>query len=82
MEKLVETDANGRLTLGKNYAHMRFLVEEENGLVRLTKAIVISEHEAWLLKNPEAKKSIKKGLADSKAGRTKRDAIDLDKYEF
>ena len=80
-ERLIEADGQGRLSLGRSYAHNRFLVRDDDGYLMLTKAVVIGEHEAQLLRNPKVRDAIEEGLADAKAGRTQRNAVDLDKYE-
>lgn len=70
MTKTIQTDSQGRLNLGKKYASSTFLVEivdEED--ILLKKAAVIPERELWLLKDPEALKSIHRGLKDAKDGK-------------
>ena len=67
MTKTLQTDSQGRLNLGKRYASSIFLVEvvDDEDLL-LKKAAVIPERELWLLKDPEALKSIHRGIEDAK----------------
>lgn len=67
MTKTLQTDSQGRLNLGKRYASSTFLVEvvDDEDLL-LKKAAVIPERELWLLKDPEALKSIHRGIEDAK----------------
>lgn len=67
MTKTLQTDSQGRLNLGKRYACSTFLVEvvDDEDLL-LKKATVIPERELWLLKDPEALKSIHRGTEDAK----------------
>jgi hypothetical protein len=78
MERIVETDSKGRLTLGKQFANARFIVEEEDGDVTLRRAIVVSEREMWLYHNPTAWSKVEQGLSEAREGKLKRNAIDLD----
>ena len=67
MTKTIQTDSQGRLNLGKRYASSTFLVEVvDNEDIILKKAVVIPERELWLLKDPEALKSVHKGLKEAK----------------
>ena len=67
MTKTLQTDSQRRLNLGKRYASSTFLVEvvDDEDLL-LKKAAVIPERELWLLKDPEALKSIHRGIEDAK----------------
>lgn len=65
-------DDRGRLLLGADYANKSYLVEEkENGEIVLIPAITIPVREKWLFDNKKALESVKRGLDDAKAGRTK-----------
>jgi hypothetical protein len=67
MTKTIQTDSQGRLNLGRKYASSTFIVEvvdEEEFLLK--KAAVIPERELWLLKDPDALKSVHKGLKEAK----------------
>ncbi|MDX8430246.1 MAG: hypothetical protein SNF33_00315 (plasmid) [Candidatus Algichlamydia australiensis] len=65
----VQTDAKGRLNLGKKYALNTFIIEEKDGEFLLRKAAIIPEKDLWLLKNPEALKEVEKGLKDAREGK-------------
>lgn len=79
MTKTLQTDAQGRLNLGKRYASSTFLVEEiDDEDLLLKKAAVIPERELWLLKDPEALKSVHRGMEDAKSNRLH----DVDPKEF
>ncbi|MGE3953820.1 MAG: hypothetical protein AB7F31_01295 [Parachlamydiales bacterium] len=68
MEKLVESDGKGRLTLGTKYAYLRFIVEEKDGDLVLKKVVVVPEKELWLYQNPEAFRLVQEGLEQAKRG--------------
>jgi len=81
MQHLVELDSRRRITLGRlgKPEHDRYLVHEEpDGTLVLTPAVVMSAHEAALLRHPELVEQIKADLADpsaalsSSAGRRER----------
>lgn len=81
MQHLVELDSRRRITLGRlgNPEHDRYLIHEEpDGTLVLTPAVVMSAHEAALLRHPELVEQIKADLADpsttlsSSAGRRER----------
>ena len=76
-----QSDSKGRINLGATYAEQRFLIIEEDDRIILEKAVVLPERELWLHKNPKAKRAVEKGLDEAKKGKTKKNAIDLDKYE-
>ncbi|MCB1085052.1 MAG: hypothetical protein KDK60_03010 [Chlamydiia bacterium] len=80
MTKTLQTDAQGRLNLGKKYASSTFLVEvvDDSDLL-LKKAAVIPERELWLLKEPDARESIHKGLEDAKKKRLRK--VDPKEYD-
>ena len=82
MEQLVSTDDKGRMSLGKSYAKMYFLMHKrENGNIELVKAAIIPEKELWLHYNPKAKKSVLLGIEQAKEGKGKKNAINLDAYD-
>ena len=81
MSQLVELDARRRVALGRlgNPEHSRYLVTEHpDGTLLFTPAVVMSAHEAALLRHPELVEQIKADLADpsraapSKARRPRR----------
>lgn len=65
--ELVELDGRRRVALGKigNAEHTRYLVtEESDGTIILTPAVVMTQHEAALLRQPELVAKIKADKAD------------------
>lgn len=67
MSHLVELDARRRVALGKlgNPEHTRYLVTEHpDGTLMLTPAVVMTAHEAALLRHPEIIAQVESGLAD------------------
>lgn len=70
MQHLVELDSRRRITLGRlgKPEHDRYLVNEEpDGTLVLTPAVVMSAHEAALLRHPELVEQIKSDQADPSA---------------
>jgi hypothetical protein len=67
-------DSKGRITLGKlaegvsSYRARR----EKDGKIVLEPFVEIPADERWLYENPKALESVRRGLADSRAGRTAR----------
>ena len=43
----------------------------QNWLIKLTPTVSIPHNELWLYKNPEALKSVLKGMEEAKAGKAK-----------
>ena len=78
MERIVETDSKGQLTLGKAFANARFIVEQENRDVTLRRVLVIPEREMWLYQNPVAWSNVEEGLSEARDRKLELDAIDLD----
>jgi hypothetical protein len=71
-------DSRGRITLGQEYANRLVLVEEMGGgVLRIVPAQAVPAPEAWLYENPEALKSVLRGLEQAKARQTAQ-APDLD----
>lgn len=64
-----DVDAKGRITLGAAFANRTMIVEERGDEIVLKLARVIPEREAWLYENDEALASVRRGLAQAKAGR-------------
>jgi hypothetical protein len=63
-------DSKGRINFGNRYAHQTVIIEEiDDTEMRVTKAQVIPQRELWLHKNPKAKTSLRRGLAQAKAGK-------------
>lgn len=62
---LIETDARGRANLSRFGKNARFLAREaDNGDVILQRAVVMTEAEARLHRNPEALKAIESFLSN------------------
>ena len=67
MVKTVQTDAQGRLNLGKEFASSTFLIEVvDDEDILLKKAVIIPERELKLLKDPESLKKVRKGIKEAK----------------
>jgi hypothetical protein len=67
----LELDERRRVSLGRigRRQDRSYLVEEsDDGEIRLIPAVTISEREALLLASPERIESIKRGIAEAKAG--------------
>ncbi len=71
-------DSKGRVTLGSRFANQTVIVEEVDPTeVRVTLAQVVPQREIWLHKNPKAKASVLRGLAQAKAGKRAKSSPDL-----
>ena len=67
----VKVDGKGRISLGKLAEGVSsFQIEKRASHLILTPLMEVPVHEAWLYKNPEALKSVVRGIKDSKAGLT------------
>ena len=67
---VAHVDDKGRLVLGRKFAGKTVLLREvDESTVEVTMARVISEHEAWLLNNPEARRSVARGLDQARKGK-------------
>jgi hypothetical protein len=63
-------DSKGRIALGGDFANRPVIVERISETEMLIKmARVIPETEAWLYENPAAVNSVRKGLAQARAGK-------------
>lgn len=72
-EKYLKPDAKGRIQLGKLAKDIvRFQVIEEDNCIILRPEVAIPASEAWLYKNKEALESVKEGLRQSAAGKTRK----------
>lgn len=61
-------DSKGRISLGSRFAGQTVIIQEMNLTeVRVTLAQVIPQRELWLHKNPKAKASVLRGLAQARA---------------
>jgi hypothetical protein len=75
-----KVDTSGRISLGREKVGAQYsLTESSDGTITLVPVVVIPRRELWLHQNPEAKKALIRGLADSAGGRT-RDGGDFTKY--
>jgi hypothetical protein len=71
-------DSKGRVSLGSRFANQTVIVEDVDSTeVRVTLAQVVPQREIWLHKNPEAKASVLRGLAQAKAGKKAKSSPDL-----
>ena len=69
-------DHKGRLTLGARFAGRIVIIREESeSVVTIELARVIPEREVWLYENQRALASVRRGLAQARAG--KLEPIDL-----
>src|SRR5687768_8006630 len=72
-DKVLRPDSKGRVALGELAKGVSsFHVSVEGERVILEPYVEIPAREKWLFENPEALTSVKRGLADSAAGKTKR----------
>jgi hypothetical protein len=72
-------DSKGRIALGKAFANSPVIVEQISPTeIRIVKARVIPEDEAWLWDNQEALASVKRGLTQAKNSEFAENAPDLD----
>jgi len=68
----VRPDSKGRITLSKLAEGISSfnVSKDENGRLLLEPLVEIPAREKWLYENSEALSSVRRGLADAKAGRT------------
>jgi hypothetical protein len=68
----VRPDSKGRITLGKLARGVSSfgVAVESSGKIVLEPFVEVPARERWLFENPEALKRVRRGLADSEAGRT------------
>ena len=72
-------DNKGRVTLGQRFANQTVIVEEVDPTeVRITIAAVIPQREVWLRRNPTAKASVLRGLAQARSGKFSKSPPNLD----
>ena len=73
-------DSKGRVTLGSRFAGQTVIIEEiDSTEVRVTLAQVVPQRELWLHKNPKAKASVLRGLAQARAGEAAKSPPDLER---
>ena len=72
-------DSKGRVTLGQRFANQTVIVEEVDPTeVRITIAAVMPQREVWLHRNPTAKNSVLRGLAQARSGKFSKSPPNLD----
>lgn len=72
-------DSKGRIALGKAFAGSTVIVTRISPIeVRIVKARVIPEDEAWLWENPEALQSVRAGLKQAENHEFAEAAPDID----
>jgi len=79
----VKADSKNRITLGKaGVARVTSYKVYRNSLGQyiLDPQISVPAHEAWLYQNPEALKSVKKGLEAARSGKLVKSKEDYSKY--
>jgi hypothetical protein len=69
----VKPDSKGRVTLSRFTEGVSSfdVLQDENGRLLLEPKVEIPAREKWLFQKPEALASVRRGLEDSKAGRTR-----------
>jgi hypothetical protein len=73
-------DSKGRVALGSRFAGQTVIIEETDPTeVRVILAQVVPQRELWLHKNPKAKASVLRGLAEARAGEVAKSPPDLEK---
>src|SRR5438477_4317162 len=79
VSKTSHVDSKGRITIGTEFHGKLYEVTAlEGGEVLLVPQQVVPEAEAWLWKNKKALASVKRGIEQAKAGKTK--AMSFAKY--
>lgn len=72
-------DSKGRVMLGNRFANCTFLVDDSDPhQIVLTPAVAVPAREAWLYQNQKALASLRRGLAQAKAGQFSKSPPDLD----
>lgn len=71
-------DSRGRIALGAALAGKTVIIKKTKTGWTITPAVVIPEHEAWLMKNSTARERLEKGLADAAAGKFANPPTDWD----
>ena len=69
MLKHATADSKGRITLGKDFANSSVLIEDRGADVVIRRSVVIPASEAWLYESSKALRSVRKGLAQARAGK-------------
>ena len=84
-EEVIEAkvDAKHRVALGRlsgGHVSSYRVYRNRVGQIILDPLVSVPAHEAWLFKNPEAKRRLQAGLADAKQGRLTKAKEDYTKY--
>ncbi|HUQ68277.1 MAG TPA: hypothetical protein VM165_02070 [Planctomycetaceae bacterium] len=58
-------DSRGRLALGAEFAGKTVLVKKTETGLEIVSAVVIPEYEVWMLRNPEARESLERAIAQA-----------------
>ncbi|MBN2580890.1 MAG: hypothetical protein JXB10_18030 [Pirellulales bacterium] len=73
-------DSKGRINLGSRYANRTVIIEPVDATeVRVILAEVLPQREVWLHKNPQAKASVLRGLAQAKEGKKTKSPPNLER---
>ena len=77
--KIKNADSKGRVALGKEFANVAVIIERIGPTeLRIVKARVVPEREAWLLENELARSMIRRGVQQATAGEFSNNPPDLD----
>ena len=83
--KKLRMDSKGRISVGKFVPEGVtgfVLAAKEDGSILLTPTVEIPAKEAWLFQNTKALASVMRGLKQSSEGKTKRGAVNFEKYVY
>lgn len=80
----IKADSKNRISLGRKIQfsakHYRVYQDPSTGRILLEPLLIVPISEPWLDKNPEAKKSVERGLAQLKSGKLIKASEDFSKY--
>lgn len=80
----IKADSKNRISLGRKIRsiakHYRLYQDPSTGRILLEPLLVVPLSEPWLEKNPKAKKSVERGIAQAKAGQLIEAGEDFSKY--
>ena len=71
-------DSKGRLTLGAEFAGKTVILKKTKIGIQIVPAVVVPEHEAWLMKNHAARESVERGIAQARARRFAKHPPEID----
>ncbi len=69
--RIILTPALQQLNLLNNIDGFKTYINYSTGEIKLTPTVSIPHNELWLYKNPEALKSVLRGMEEAKAGKVK-----------